>query len=1153
MQQYQIIKEASLEKVRDADIYEVISHYAQLKKSGSSWTCNSPLTNEKTPSFHVNPVKNNWVCYSSNQGGDGLKFVMIKDSLSFIEAVEKIASICNILLEYEEVSEEQKGKIDRRKRAIDILNSTAKKYQDELNNLPDTHWAKTMIKDRGFTQDSIRDFSIGYTPGNRVITAPLIDQGHFELGKTTGLISVKEDRNYDFFNDRVMFPIHNEKGEVVSFGGRADKDILPKYLNGKETPFYNKTKILYGLWQARQTISRTGIAVLTEGYTDVIAAHQSGVCNTIASCGTALTSEQVLLLKRYGNTIIIMRDNDYPKTVKSLIDLTVSIATDKLIEFSDKFTSINDQNCVEIARIVIKKLGDSEDNKILIEQLDDKIRSINPRDLGPGTSAAFKDIDLCLKYGLKVLVCLLPIGEDPDSLSRKADLKKYIDDNKQDAFEWKINKLRNIASDDPDEISIAVDDISLILHSIGDDIKRNIYVEKVAKAFKVAKATINEKVKAIQEDLEFKASSSIGEDKELQDELKLPKGSDMDEYKRYGFVTVNDCYYFPGRSGGFFRGSNFKLEPLFHIYGQQNNKRICEATYENGRRKLIVFESTDFVQRARFETKLIDEGGLVFNENVSNNHFIIMRNRILSSFTKAFEITTLGWQPKERIFAFANYIYDKGQLKKVNPYGIVEINKDEYTDEDKGEYFEDVNSYFLPAFSAIYRNVREGDDPYENDRFFVYKQSPVTIQKWVEQMVKVYGYDKATVGISFNIAAMFRDLILKRYQFFPHMFCAGEKGSGKSKFAESCVAMFTYKQEPFDLNSGTLVAFFRRLARICNIPIMLEEYHDNIEPQKFQALKGGYDGRGREMGKATGDNKTTTTKVLSALIILSQYLSSRDDNSLTSRSVLLNFLKPTDPFTTDAVEEYTKLKSWEEHGLSSMLIDILDVRPYVEENLYKRYSEYQSKFKKDLKGKEYQERMLQNYVALITPISLVMDKIYLGLNINDIYSQYLTAILDSSDLIIESEGLAEYWRVIEYLLDTKRINERIHFNVLTEKEVKLYTRKGEADIVWKNDSHKKLLFLNQKALYQMYHKEVSTREGAEIITDATIRNYFKSKKYFIGIKNSHRFGEVSTTALVFDYEMMQYGGVLNLDRERSTNDPFNNNTNSYGASETGIG
>lgn len=1144
----QIIKDTSIDQVREADIYDIISHYAQLKKSGSSWVCNSPLTSEKTPSFHVNPVKNNWVCYSSNQAGDGLKFVMIKDSLDFIEAVEKIASICNIILEYEELTPEQQNKHTNRQNALDVLKATADKYSQQFNILSDVHWVKKMVLERKFSQESILNFKIGYAPGNRLITAELIEKALFEVGKSTGLVNVKEDKSFDFFNDRIIFPILNERGDVVGFGGRAPQGVNPKYLNSKESQYYNKTKTLYGLYQAKKAISQTKTAVLTEGYTDVIACHQNEVCNAIATCGTALTPEQVLLIKRYARTVVIMRDNDYPKAVKALIELTSSIATEKLIQFDDKFKGINEANCVEIARLVIKKLSDTNEDKILSDQLDDRIRDINPMDLGPGTAAAFKDIDILLKYGLKVQICLLPIGEDPDSFSRSANLKKYIDDNSIDAFEWKATKIRNIAGNDPDAVSDAIRSISEILYHINDDVKRGLYIDLAAKLFKQNKKVFADKMEQIKEEAEIKASQATSPSKEMMDELKLPEGTDYEDYKKYNFVWTDNCYYFQGRNGGFFRGTNFIIEPMFHIYGQLNNKRICEATFDSGRKKLIIMESQDFVQKTRFETALINEGNLVFTENVSNGHFIMLRNKILSNFQKAYEITSLGWQPKEKIFAFADCILDRGVLKKVSDYGIIEINKEEYAEGDKGEYFEEVNSYFLPAFSAIYKDLRDGDDPYENDRFFVYKKSPITLQTWIDQMIKVYGEEKAAIGIAFNIASLFRDIYLKRYQFFPHVFCTGDKGSGKSKFAESCVAMFTYKQEPFDLNSGTPVAFYRRLARINNAPTMLEEYHDNLDDKIFQSLKGAYDGRGREMGKATGDNRTVTTKVNSSLYILSQYLSSRDDNSLTSRSIILNFIKPINPFSSEEVAEYNKLKAWEEIGLSSMLIDILDQRQVVEERIHKKYSEVISRFKRDLKGKDYQERTLQNYAALLAPMEVLTETgaLHLVFNMDRVYKQFIEAILNTSDLIVESEGLAEYWSVLEFLKDGNRLNDQVHYNIKIEQDVAIAGRKGEADIIYGNKDRKRLLFLNQKTVHQLYHKEISTRNNTQVITDSTLRNYFRSKRYFIGVKGkSHRYGQTATTAFVFDYDMMERGGVLNLSR-------FSGNNSYDDDDETGI-
>lgn len=1068
-----MIKESSLDKVREANIYDIVSNYADLKRSGSSWTCCSPFTKEKTPSFHVNTVKNNWVCYSSDQAGDGIKFVQLIDNCSFIEAVEKIAAICHIILEHEAVTEERQRVIDARQKGLDVLKSATNVFQKKYNELADTHWAKKLIEGRGFTKESILNFNIGYTPGSRIISDPLISNALFDEGKNTGLISTKEDRHFDTFNDRIMFPIQDHRGDVIGFGARADEGINPKYINTRETNYYSKTKVLYGLYQAKSAIARESTAVLTEGYTDVIAAHQNDLVNTVATCGTALTREQAILLKKYARNVIILRDNDG-----------------------------------------------------LDEKGNDKA----------GIVAALKDINILLLQGFKVSVCLLPEGEDPDSYSRKGNLKEYIIEKSQDAFIWKATKIKNKAANDPDAVSDAVKEVSEMLFDIKDDIKRGLYIDQTAKLFKLPKKNFTDALSNIQEAIESRAAKVAKLSNEQLDDLKLPKGADYDEFLKHGFVTVNNSYWFQSKNG-FIKGSNFRITPLFHIYGQKNNIRICEITSENNKKTLVVFTTADFLMMTKLQERILDETFLVFTEHVTNHHFIRMRNRILSEFTKAHEITTLGWQNKERFFAFADCIYERGVLKRVNPYGIIEIDKESYEEEEKSSYFDEVNSYYLPAFSELYKYMRDDDDPYENDRYFVYKQSPVTLQRWVDKLIEVYGLEKATVGFSFVVASIFRDIFMRRYGFFPLLFLSGAKGSGKSKFGESIVSLFTHKQEPFDLNSGTHVAFTRRIARLNNVPTLLEEYHDNIDDKLFQPLKGAYDGRGREMGKATGDNRTNTTKVNSSLILLSQYLSNRDDNSLTSRSVIINFIKSVDPYTVEQLEAYTALKSWEEVGLSSMLIDILDHRTYISDKLHKTYSEYNRRFKNDLKNTEYEERMLQNYVALITPLSLLSDKLHLPFKLEDVYTQFKNAIIDSSDLIVESEGLSVFWEMLEFLLHRGMLQGDYHFNISTDLSVKLSGRKGERDLEWKNSKGNRLLYLNLKAAHQLYHKEASTRDGADIISASTMRNYFKAKGYFIGVKSSHRYGaKLSTTAMVFNYDAMRDGGVLNLDS--SITEPF---------------
>lgn len=1058
--------EKSIDLVRNADIVTIISSFCELKRSGSKWTSVSPFNGSKD-SFFVTPSLNMYKCFSSGKGGDGISFIKNLKNTSFSESVKIIADICGIIMEEEQMTEEQERKKSYKQELYDLTATTTLKYEMQLQNLSPGHWVPDMLSKRDINQETIEKFRIGFAPKDfQFLTTPIIEKGKLELGKTVGLVNVKEGRSFDFFIDRLIFPIQDIRGNVVAFGGRKAEGVDgPKYINTAQTEIYNKSHVLYGLYQNKEFITKSKLAILVEGYTDVTGLSQNGAPLAVASCGTALSDIQCKLLHRVADHVIICRDND------------------GLDEHG------NEQK---------------------------------------GTLAALRDINILLAEGFKVSIFMLPEGEDPDSYAKKTEnVQNNIIANAEDAVIWKTQKLKNKAANDPDALSEAVTEIAKMLFVMKDDIKRSAYLDLCRKLLKQPAKLLKDKIDSFIKTAEIKSSHSDSVEKVEAETLGLPEGADYKQFFEKGYVPHENNVYFKGRER-FFKGSNFKITPLFHVYGKQDNKRLCEVISETGKKKIIDFDSSDFGNMAKFEGKLLDEGNFTFMADVTPNQFKLLRNDILNNFIMAYELKTLGWQ-QEGFFAFANCVNHNGMMKKPNDYGIIQL---ESGVKNESEYMEDVKHFYSPSASVMYKFTRDGDDPYENDRYFVYKESPIAIHTWMKQMFLVYD-KKAVIGIAFLFATLFRDIYLKRYQFFPHLFLTGEKGSGKSKFGESMVALFTYKQEPFDLNSGTPVAFYRRLSRIMNAPTMLEEYHDSVDDKIFQPLKGAYDGRGREMGKATGDNRTTTTKVNCSLIILSQYLSSRDDNSLTSRSIVEHFIKPQEAFTNEQLENYSKLKSWEEEGLSSMLMDILKHRPMVEENIHTTYAAINKQMKADLKNNEYQERMLQNYVAMLTPMKLLWDQFTFPFTYEQMYKQFKEAIIDSSDLIIESEGLAEFWRTLEYLLDRKPFSLLVrdtHFIIDTPAKLSFQSRKGEKDTEWHNPDRKNVLLLRLNAVHQLYHKEVSTREGTEVIGENTLRNYFKSKKYFLGSVKSYRFDDTSTSAYVFDYSMMHEGGVLNLTR-----------------------
>ena len=1080
-------KESSIDQVRDADIITIVSKYAEVKRAGSMFECRSPFNpNEKSPSFKISPSKNNFVCYSTQKKGDGIKFVMEIENCNFYEAVQKIADICGITLERQEETEEVKQKRSEKEEMFRLTEWAAKKYQKALQHLPAEHWTKKMIASREINEETLISFGIGYAPDEwKFLTNPIIETAKFEIGKTSGLVNSKDGNSFDFFKNRLIFPIEDVNGNVIGFGGRcSDEDNAisggRKYLNSKESIIYSKSRSLYGIFQAKKSITKTKTAVLCEGYTDVTALHQNGCDIAVASNGTALTDEQCKLLGRFAAHVIICRDND----------------------------------------------GFDANG--------------NPK---AGTKAALEDINKLLLNGFKVSVVIFPEGEDPDSYSRKHEnISNFISENAQDAVLWKTTFLKNQAANDPDKLSDCVTAVAEMLYCIKDDIKHNTYVKEANKILKTPIASLKARITELASKAVAKIEKGSSEDNAAIN-LGLPEGADFDEFKTNRYCTIGNACWFQSSNGSFFKGTNFRITALFHVPGVEKNKRICEVVNEQGIVSLIEFDTSDFITVGKFEEKLLNEDYFVLLEKFSKKEFVLLKNSILKSFDKAILLKTMGWQ-QEGFWAHANCVFYNNVVKNVNEYGIVVLEKNEQQLEkeksNNSKYHRTTNNYYSPAFSEMHKHNRDDDDPYENDRYFIYKEAPINLNTWMKQMKLVYD-DKTIIGITSVFFALFRDLFVKTHAVSPLLFLSGEKGSGKSKYAESLASLFTYKQPAFDLNGSTLVAFSRKIGRTRNAITLLEEFHDNIDIKILQSIKGSYDNRGRELGMATGDNRTKVAKVNCFLVLLSQYLSSWDDNSITSRSIIQHFIKPVEQFSETQLNNYATLKSWEEEGLTSLVLEIIKHREEVENTYVKTYASIINKLKTDLKGHEYQERMLQNYVVIMTPITILWKHFQFPFTEKELYDLCKNAIIDSSDLIVESEGLAEFWKTLEYLLDRQPyalLVNGTHFIIDTPPALKLQGRKGEKEIEWTNTGRKRVLFLRLNAVHQLYHKEVSTREGVDVIGENTLRNYFKSKKYFIGAVRSHRFNDTATSAYIFDYDMMEASGILNLIRNKDTDIPI---------------
>ena len=298
---------------QQADIVRVVSEYVRLKKNGQNFTGLCPFHSEKTPSFAVHPVKQIYHCFGCGVGGDVFKFVMEMDKCDFIEAVRSVADKCGIAIpRSRERSPEERREQQQRTELVELHREAAAFFARQLESTAEGKAARGYLADRGLDAEAIGRFGLGYAPASGEALLRYLKTKHPEkLIELAGLASRDPSgRVHDRFRRRITFPIANEAGRVVAFGGRALGDDLPKYLNSPETPIYVKSTVLYHLDGAKEPIRTADAAILVEGYMDTIAVARAGINNVVASCGTSLTEAQVKLISRFTRRIIVNYDPD---------------------------------------------------------------------------------------------------------------------------------------------------------------------------------------------------------------------------------------------------------------------------------------------------------------------------------------------------------------------------------------------------------------------------------------------------------------------------------------------------------------------------------------------------------------------------------------------------------------------------------------------------------------------------------------------------------------------------------------------------------------------------------------------------------------------------------------------------------------------------
>ncbi|SDQ29564.1 DNA primase [Flagellimonas zhangzhouensis] len=458
-----MISKTTIDQVYEtARLEEVIGDFVQLKKSGSNFKGLSPFTDERTPSFMVSPVKQIWKDFSSGKGGNVVAFLMEHEHFTYPEAIKYLAKKYNIEIEETEQTNEQKELASERE-SMYLVSEFAQKYFSKTlwHSEPGKAIGLTYFKERGFTDETIKKFGLGYSLDQwEAFTKDALGEGYqLEFLEKTGLTIVKEQaggetKTFDRFKGRVMFPIHSMSGRVLGFGGRiltSDKKAA-KYLNSPESEIYHKSKVLYGINFAKQAIAKEDNCYLVEGYTDVIQMFQRGVENVVSSSGTALTPEQIRLINRLTKNITVLFDGD-----------------------------------------------------------------------AAGLRASLRGIDLILEQGMNVKVCTFPEGEDPDSFAKNntyEDLVLYLEENAKDFIQFKTSLLAEEAANDPIKRADTVRDIVNSISKIPDRIQKEIYIQECARIMQISEEVLYNTLAQIDKKFQTEANKKVKQEQKAFEVVK---------------------------------------------------------------------------------------------------------------------------------------------------------------------------------------------------------------------------------------------------------------------------------------------------------------------------------------------------------------------------------------------------------------------------------------------------------------------------------------------------------------------------------------------------------------------------------------------------------------------------------------------------------
>ncbi len=1126
-----MIEDSTIRQVHDrVDIVDVVSRFnVTLTRKGAHFVGLCPFHSEKTGSFIVSPSRNTYHCFGCGAHGDGIDFVMKLDNRTYPEAIEYLANMYGIQVLHNEkrVTDEQREAARQREAMLIAVARIQEYFVEQLAvNTPEAEKARQYAYGR-WGEEYCKEVGIGYCPADwdnmpDYCRNNCLDEHALQ---EVGILrfSEKSKKFYTIFRERVTIPITDKFGRIIGFTARyiGDEPDAPKYINSSDSPLFKKGEVVFGLRNAQRQASKAGRFVIVEGAPDVLKLQSDavGLTETVATLGTAWSEVQFKQLQRYTPSLVFLPDADPPKDgepfgagVKAVMrngltalrmgfDVSVrEIPFD--IEYiygpiTDEELEAAKAELLELKRDEAKKAGVRPKDRAALELTEDEIEAI-PRQ---------KVVDEILKKN------------DPDSYITGPDIFNTLED--VHFAVWYGLKLLGTCLTDSDRVKALNEICRDVLVHISDETMLNRCLEPLAKVFgklKLWRDALQRSQGEIRREKERKAKESMSAEQAAMREL--------------GIIVKNGCYCSYDKEGDLERWSNFTMQPLFHIIDGDNAIRIFRLKNERGTVKELELRQEELVSLNRFKQRIESLGFFSFKGDAIK--LDNLKEYLYSITDSAVQLSKMGWNSAEELYAFGDGIFADNVLYEVNDLGIVKIGD---------------RTFYLPAFSKMHLDQR---DAYQFERSFSCREhGEVTLYEYVRRMVQVFG-DNAKVGFAFVLATLFLDVIKQTSKRLALLNIFGRKGTGKTELGTALMSFFVRLNDPPSLATTSMASLNEMLSCAENNLVHLDEYKNELDFRKIELLKQIWGGSGQTKKNMDGDKKVQRTFVRSGVILTGQDAPTRDD-ALFSRVIHLAYSEVT--FSKEAKRNFEEFQAISARGAVHLTVQLLKLRKLFETDYATHYAVCKRQLVAALAEDSVEDRLLNNWLAPLAAFHTVQTSLELPFEYTDLFNICVGGIRRQNEQLKKNSDIAVFWSMLDSNHMQGRIVAKAHFAI---KKLSQFKRNNGETIDFGRD--KTILFLNYQNVVNALGQRVNGSNVIGKLDTVSLESYLRTHPAFLGTRQ-HRFQvllpngtpdytfenrdgksirrvkEVRPMAFVFDYELLKESYEINLETiERAENE-----------------